>query len=129
MALLDQLSGLLLVATVLVMLYFVLRELPWRRLSALTSKLAADDAKPVNEHLIGAVGTVVQPVHGEGTMAMKVRIGLERWNARPTSSAAAMLTAGTEVRVTAVNGTVLEVEPCHVAAQADPTQPQTGEAG
>jgi membrane protein implicated in regulation of membrane protease activity len=111
MEFLDRLSGLLLLAVVLVIVAFLVKEFLWARVAAGLAKVSADDAKPVNAHLVGAVGQVIEPGRGESAARMKVRIGMERWDAELTSGADQALSTGTNIRVVAVRGLVLEVAP------------------
>jgi membrane-bound serine protease (ClpP class) len=66
------------------------------------------------ESLVGAIGTVVVPLDPQGM----VRARGEEWTAR---TAGERVPAGAEVRVTAVNGLTLEVEPVSRDQQASTT--------
>jgi membrane protein implicated in regulation of membrane protease activity len=126
MEFLDRLSGLLLLAVVLVIVVFLVKEFLWARMAAGLAKVSADDAKPVNTHLIGAVGQVIEPGRGESAARMKVRIGMERWDAELTSGAERALPMGTDVRVVAVRGLVLEVAPALETPDPSTQAPSAG---
>lgn len=110
MELMDRLSGVLLLGVVALILFFLVKEIFWKRTTGLIAKYAADDAKPVNTHLIGTTGTVIEPGRGESSDVMKVRIGMERWNAQLAADRSQLLPVGTEIKVLAVSGPMLEVE-------------------
>jgi membrane-bound serine protease (ClpP class) len=63
------------------------------------------------EWMIGELGTVVQPVSPDGV----VRVGEAQWRAR--TNRATPLDAGAQVRVVAIDGVTLEVEPMEGAAR------------
>lgn len=106
----DFLSGLLLAAVVLVTLGFFIRELVGDRLATGSRARQERPAKAVNEYLVGATGTVVQHVDNDDA-PLKIRIGIERWNARIAGEGDSTPDVGTEVEVTAVSGLVLTVVP------------------
>jgi membrane protein implicated in regulation of membrane protease activity len=118
MEFLDRLSGLLLLAVVAVIVAFLVKEFLWPRVAATLAKVSADDAKPVNTHLVGAIGQVVEPGRGENAARMKVRIGMERWDAELASGADQALPTGTSIRVVAVRGLMLEVVPATETPEA-----------
>lgn len=105
---LDFLSGLLLATVVLVGLAYVARQLLGHRVGKLVAEYRAQPVRNGESHLVGAVGRVVDA--GERSGRMRVRVGMESWNARLPSSED-VLPVGTPVRVKAVHGRVLEIEP------------------
>jgi membrane protein implicated in regulation of membrane protease activity len=116
---LDFLSGLLLTSVALTIVVYVVWEIVADRVGDLTKvrhSLAEllkshfrGDAKPVNDHLIGSVGTVISH-SDDSTRPMKVRLGLELWPARPRSGEQNRLPVGTPVEVTAFDGPIVVVE-------------------
>lgn len=117
---LDFLSGLLLtLAVVAILVYLIrallpggfgeLRKVPHNVGDTLT-RYVGSQTKPVNAHLVGAVGTVVAH-SGEPTRPMKIRLGLELWPARLSSGAEDPLPLGTRVGVVSVDGPVMIVAP------------------
>jgi len=113
---LEFLSGLLLALTVLGLLGFIAKELFWDAPPEDPSAEPRDtavrrrkrEAKPVNEHLVGASGEVVASSDDE-ERPMKVRLGLELWPARAASSHEIRFPVGTQIEVTAVQGPVVIV--------------------
>jgi membrane protein implicated in regulation of membrane protease activity len=116
---LDFLSGLLLTAAALAVLVFLLKETVVERISgqkkaqrylgdALT-KVLGGEAKPVNAHMIGAIGEVIES-SGDSARPMRVRVSAERWPARLGSTEDIRLTVGTAIKVIAIDGAVLVVE-------------------
>ena len=105
----NVLSGILLAALVLFMVGFLLKEIFGDRVAKLLAGRARPPAKSINDHLIGAVGKVVDDTVREGGH-VRVRIGIERWSAKLKSTDGRTLPVGAEVKVTAVTGLVLEVE-------------------
>ena len=116
---LNFLSGFLLIAVVLAIVIFVVKEMFGERVFAdekLTRKLfrfrrrvSGREAEPVNNHLIGSIGKVTS--HSENVARpMMVRVHPELWPARQSSAAEAPLPIGTVVKVAAVDGPVLVVE-------------------
>ncbi len=106
----DFLSGLLLAAVLLVILGLFIRELVADRLATGFKSHKERPAKAVNDHLVGAAGMVVDHI-GDENAPLKVRIGIERWNARTANDSDSAPEVGTEVEVTAVDGLVLTVVP------------------
>ena len=106
----DFLSGLLLAAVVLVTLGLFIRELVGDRLATGSKSRQESPAKAVNEYLVGETGTVVEHADDENA-PLKVRIGIERWNARTANDSDSAPEVGTEIEVTAVDGLVLTVVP------------------
>ena len=106
----DFLSGLLLAAVVLVILGLFMRELVADRLATGFKSRRERPAKAVNEYLVGTTGTVVDHA-GDENAPLKVRIGIERWNAKTGTDSDSAPEVGTEVEVTAVDGLVLTVVP------------------
>lgn len=104
----EMLSGLLLVCVVLAIIGFLLREVMGEGAGAAFRKYAQASPEELDDPLVGEVGQVVE--YKEGAELMKVRIRGERWSANLVDGQG--LVAGTEVKVTAVNGLVLDVEPC-----------------
>jgi hypothetical protein len=81
-----------------------------RSLARLIEKHVGADAKPVNTHLVGAVGKVI--AHSDNDeRPMRVRLGIELWPARSAaaSEAQARLPLGTAVEVRRVEGPVVLV--------------------
>ncbi len=115
---LDFLSGLLLTAVVLAIVYFVARELLGDERSGnrnarqffthALERLSGGDTKPVNEHLIGSVGQVIS--HSTDVeRPMRVRLGAESWPARLNSAEENPVPVGNAVEVVAVDGAILVV--------------------
>jgi membrane protein implicated in regulation of membrane protease activity len=116
---LDFLSGLLLAAVAIAVLVYAITQIigdrvdltgQKTRVSSAIAQHLANDAKPVNDHLIGEEGKVIARSDGD-VHPMKVRLALEIWPARRTSPDAAALPVDTPVRVVAVDGDALVVEP------------------
>ena len=116
---LNFLSGFLLIAVVLAIVIFVVKETIGSGVSTdkkLRSKLfrfqqrvSGREAEPVNNHLVGSTGKVTS--HSESVARpMMVRVHPELWPARQRSAADAPLPIGTVVKVAAVDGPVLVVE-------------------
>lgn len=116
---LELISGLLLTLVVVGGIVYVVREMLSDRgpeiekarqgLADTLSKYASNDAKPVNEHLIGTTGKVVS-LTGDDARPMKVRLGPELWSARMRDAGDDPLPVGAEITVTAVEGAVVVVE-------------------
>ena len=104
----DVLSGLLLTGIVLWIMTIVIRELFDESISAGLTRYFRSAPHPVEDTLVGSIGKIIE-VSGEGDSALRIRIGIEIWNARLRSSGQTPA-VGAEVRVTAVDGTVLDVE-------------------
>lgn len=100
----ELFSGLLLTVVVLAILAYVARELIAEDGGGVVRKYLGD-SPATDAPMLGRRGTVVDDT-GD---VLRVRIEGERWRANPV--AGAVLPAGTPIRVTAVNGLVLEVEP------------------
>ena len=116
---LDFLSGFLLIAVVIVLAFFVMREVlddgqsdgqkPKRKFFRLPERTPGRQAEPINDHLIGSTGKVIS--HSDNSARpMTVRVHPELWPARQKSMAEEPLPIGTVVKVTAVDGAVLVVE-------------------
>ncbi len=100
----ELLSGLLLTLVVLAILAFVARELVTDYAGGSTGT-DLGDTPPTDAPMLGKLGTVLE----NSGARLRVRIEGERWSATP--AAGAELPPGASVRVTAVSGLVLEVEP------------------
>ena len=99
----ELFSGLLLTLVVLAILAYVARELITQD-SGETLKKYLGDSPAVQAPMLGKRG-IVENNTGE---LLRVRIEGERWRANPIADT--VLPAGTPIRVTAVNGLVLDVE-------------------
>ena len=99
----ELLSGLLLALVVIGIVALVARELVGES-GGDTIRKYLGDSSAADAPMLGKLGTVVD---NTGDL-MRVRIEGERWGARP--SGGGMLPAGTSIRVTGVNGLVLDVE-------------------
>lgn len=116
---LDFLSGLLLTVAALVILVYLVtaivdsgdRDLKklQENVSDAWKRTVASDTKPVNDHLIGATGKVIMR-SDDTARPMRVRINLELWPARLSSTEGDSLAVDTSVKVTAVDGPILIVE-------------------
>ena len=104
----DLLSGFLLTGIVLWIMTIVIRELFDESISAGLTRYFRSAPHPVEDALVGSIGKIIE-VSGEGDSALRIRVGIEIWNARLQSSDW-MPSVGAEVRITAVDGTVLNVE-------------------
>ena len=104
----DLLSGLLLTGIVLWIMTIVIRELFDESISAGLTRYFRSARHPVEDTLVGSIGKVIE-VSEEGDSALRIRVGIEIWNARLQSSDQ-MPSVGAEVRIKAVDGTVLDVE-------------------
>ena len=107
----ELFSGLLLTVVVLAILAYVARELIADDAGGGIGKYLGD-SPPADAPMLGKHGTV-RGQHRRTCYACAIEG--ERWRANPV--AGAILPAGTPVRVTAVNGLVLEVEP--IAVEGD----------
>lgn len=103
----DLVTGLLLAAGVLLGVGYAVKELAGEAIVRFFSEHTAGTSEDPNKRLIGQTGEVVEAAD-DGTL--RVRVGIERWRARPADGAGP-LAAGTEVRVARVEGTLLLVEP------------------
>ena len=99
----ELFSGLLLTLVVLAILAYVGRELIIEDSGGALKKYLGD-SPAVEAPMLGKRG-IVENDTGE---LLRVRIEGERWSANPIVDT--VLPAGTPIRVTAVNGLVLEVE-------------------
>lgn len=104
----EVLSGILLVCVVLGILGYLLREVIGEGAGAALRKYAQASPEAIEDPLVGQTGQVLE--NTEGAELMKVRIRGERWSANLIADRG--LPAGTEVKVTAVNGLILDVEEC-----------------
>ena len=100
----ELFSGLLLTLVVLAILTFVARELIGENPGGVLRSGQADSSA-VEAPMLGKRGFV----ESDTGDLLRVRIEGERWSANPVADA--ILPAGTPVRVTAVHGLVLDVEP------------------
>jgi membrane-bound serine protease (ClpP class) len=100
----------------LALLLLIFLPWPWNLVGALVSgglgvaevlywqrRMRAHKVQAGVENLVGAVGKVAQPLAPVG----QIRVHGELWEARSTGT----VLSGTSVRVVAVNGLVLDVEP------------------
>jgi membrane protein implicated in regulation of membrane protease activity len=100
----------------LALLLLVFLPWPWNLVGALVSgglgvvevaywqrRMRAHKVQTGVENLLGAIGKVAEPLAPVG----QIRVQGELWEARSTRT----VPAGTAVRVVAVNGLVLDVEP------------------
>lgn len=102
----DLLTGLLLTAVVVLGIGYAVRELAGDTLKRFVAEHTAQTSEDPNKRLIGARGEVV----GAGSdNTLKVRVGIERWDAR-LEPEPGPLPAGTEVRIAGVEGLTLRVE-------------------
>ena len=106
----ELFSGLLLTLVVLAIVGFVARELIAEGSGGALRKYLGD-SPAADAPMLGKRG-IVENNTGE---LLRVRIEGERWSANPIADT--ILPAGTPVRVTAVNGLVLDVE--EVAGEDD----------
>ncbi len=103
----NFLSGLLLTGVVVAIVYFIVKEVFWERIAASFARQSNKPAEPAGDYLLGSIGKVVEST-ADG--ALNVRIGMERWRARLTSNDDRDLPVGSAVKITAINGLVLDVE-------------------
>jgi membrane protein implicated in regulation of membrane protease activity len=103
----ELISGIVLAVVVLAIAVYLIKELFGDKLGAVVTEYKQKPVRSPNHHLVGSVGTVISVPRGEEEF-LRVRIGIERWNAR--ASADQPLSMGATVRVTAVDGLVLHVE-------------------
>jgi membrane protein implicated in regulation of membrane protease activity len=103
----DLIGGLLLTAVLLLGVGYLIKEIFGPSLAGLLAKRSAQPPADPNRHLIGAIGRVTDT--GEQGGDLRVRVGIERWNARLASSDDVALAVGAEVEVKGVHGRVLEV--------------------
>lgn len=102
----EVLSGILLTCVVLGIIGYLLREVLGEEAGAVFKRYAQAAPEEIEDPLVGEIGQVVE--YKEGAELMKVRIRGERWSANLIDGRG--LPTGAEVRVTAVNGLVLDVE-------------------
>ena len=102
----EVLSGILLTCVVLGIVGYLLREVLGEEAGAIFKRYAQAAPEDIEDPLVGEIGQIVE--YKEGAELMKVRIRGERWSASLIDGHG--LPAGAEVRVTAVNGLVLDVE-------------------
>lgn len=115
---LQLFSGLLLVLAVLGVLGYIAKELfpdfrPGKLSMSLWVALAEhlkQEAKPVNEHLIGRIGEVIANSENDDR-PMRVRLGPELWPARADSPRQSRFPVGTCIEVTAVHEPLVIVRP------------------
>jgi membrane protein implicated in regulation of membrane protease activity len=120
---LEFFVGLLLLLTVLGVLVFIFKEffsttrLDFSKVSLSDALARQRDTEPVpiNAHLIGMTGEVVRQT-GDGERPLTIRLGSERWPARPAGSDVQtadgdLPAVGSRVVVTAVAGPVVLIEP------------------
>ena len=100
----EVISGVLLTCVVFLIIGFLLYESICE--SAVFRKYAQVLPDNINDPLVGEIGQVIE--NKEGAELMKVRIRGERWNANLIDGHG--LPTSTVVRVTAVNGLILNVE-------------------
>ena len=112
----ELFSGLLLTLVVIVIVAFVGRELITEDAGDVLKKYLGDSSA-VDAPMLGKRGTVENNT-GE---LLRVRIEGERW--RANSQIGIAYPVGTPIRVTAVNGLVLEVE--QIVAVDDPVEEAT----
>ena len=127
---LDFLSGLLLATVTLAIVVFVVKELLDDRDSASgkakrvlghsLDRLAGGEAKPINAHMIGAIGKVISH-SDDDDRPMRVGLGSESWPARLSTPDMDTLPVGEAVRVIEVDGAVLVVAADDGSAGPSPT--------
>ena len=105
----DLLSGLLLIGVVLWIVYFVVRGLFDETISSGLARYFRTASNPVEGNLVGSIGKVVG-ISDSGADLLRVRIGAEFWSARLQAADRRQLPIGAEVKITAVNGLILDVE-------------------
>ncbi len=105
----DLLTGLLLTGVVLWIITIVIRELFDVSISAALKRYFRAAPNPVQDTLVGAIGKVIE-LPEDGDTRLRVRVGIEIWSARLAPSHQRTLPVGAEVRVTAVDGMILDVE-------------------
>lgn len=105
----DVLSGLLLTGVVVWILYLVIRALFDDAISNALTRYYRTPSNPVQDNLVGSIGKVVG-TSDDDTDILRVRIGIEFWSAKLQAADQRQLPIGAEVKVTAVNGMVLDVE-------------------
>jgi membrane protein implicated in regulation of membrane protease activity len=114
----ELLSGIVLTIVILGIAVYLAKEVLGEKTTAMIAEYKRKPLRTPNHHLVGSTGTVISEPQKEGEH-MRVRIGIERWNARAAAGDAGAVPVGTTVRVTAVEGLVLQVEPDASAAEAE----------
>jgi len=102
----EVLSGILLACVVLGIIGYLVSQVVGEGAGTVFRKYAEVSSEDIEDPLVGQIGQVVE--NTAGAELMRVRIHGERWNASLIDDRP--LPVGTEVRVTAVNGLVLDVE-------------------
>ena len=107
----DFISGLLLFGVLLFGAGYVIKEFFWDSLSGALAKRREAAPAPApprqpNDHLVGAIGKIVDD--GTSSGMMRVRVGMETWRARSLVEGASF-PVGTQVEIKAVDGRVLDV--------------------
>ena len=105
----DLLTGLLLMSVIIWIAYIVVLGLLDESITEALAKYFRSTENHVESSLVGSVGRIVDVDSGENDQ-FKVRIGIELWSAKLGTEGAQLLSIGTNVRVTAVNGMLLDVE-------------------
>ena len=105
----DILSGLLLTGVVLWIIYIVIRELFDESISNGLTRYFRTSPNPVEDNLVGSIGKVIDIADGRFD-TLRVRIGMELWSAKLQAAEQRQLPIGAAVKVTAVNGMILDVE-------------------
>ncbi|MGI9257985.1 MAG: NfeD family protein [Gammaproteobacteria bacterium] len=105
----DLLSGLLLLGVIIGIIAIVARELFDERISGLSAVYSRESSNPIEKGLVGSVGKVIE-VPTEGGATLRVKVGMEIWRARLRSDDDADLSVGSDVRVAAADGMILDVE-------------------
>ncbi len=109
MDMIDLITGLVLAGALLFGAGYVIRELAGESIASFFAEHTSQTADDPNKRLIGELGEIV----GKGADGeLRVRVGFERWNARLAGDEdGGALPVGTPVKVAAVEGLVLRVEP------------------
>ena len=105
----DLLTGLLLIGVIIWITRIVILELFDSFIPESFAKYSRTTKNPIDRSLIGSVGRVVG-INSNDSTKFKIRIGIELWNAKFASKTAQTPPIGTMVRVTAVNGMLLDIE-------------------
>jgi len=105
----DLLTGLLLIGVIIWITRIVILELFDSFIPESFAKYSRTTKNPIDRSLIGSVGRVVG-INSNDSTKCKIRIGIELWNAKFASKTAQTPPIGTMVRVTAVNGMLLDIE-------------------
>lgn len=99
-------SGILLVCVVLGIAGFLINEAAGDKAGAWLRRYKEQSSTEPQDSLVGNVGRVI--ANDDDAEFTKVRVGMERWNAR--SDGGEKLAVGDEVEVLAINGLVLDVK-------------------